>query len=395
MSNNAAPLSGVVAPGWEKVRDTFVHNLEFNGDHGASVAVYHRGQLVVDLAGGWFDRQKSVEYTRESLQVGFSMTKGVIAIALAMLVDRGLLEYSTPVSHYWPEFGQHGKDEATVAQLLSHQCGLYTVDGPITLEECLDWVTITQRLAATRPAWKIGTAYGYHALTYGWLAGELIRRIDGRSPGQFIREEIAGPLGVEFYVGLPAELEPRVSRLIARTKVEPAEQVSDEQMRRMIEAYGPQGKGTVALSVNGAFGNGAFNRPEVHQAEVPGGGGITNARSLAKIYAATFQPMDGVQLLSPSVREELRTRQTPEGTWDECLAMQHAFGMGVFLSCDPRPMTGPGSFGHSGAGGSNAFAHPERDVSFCYIMNAMAAQMGGDTRASSLIAAVDECLTSL
>jgi CubicO group peptidase (beta-lactamase class C family) len=394
MSNTAAPIQGTVATGWEKVRDTFVRNLEFNGDHGAGVAVYHRGELVVDLVGGWFDKNKTVEYSHDSLQVGFSMTKGIIAIAIAMLVDRGLIDYSAPVAQYWPEFDQHGKGEATVAQLLSHQCGLYTVDGEISLEECLDWVTITERLAATRPAWPIGTATGYHALTYGWLAGELIRRVDGRSPGRFVRDEIGGPLGAEIYIGLPAELESRVSRLVARTVVEPAEPMTDEQKTRLIEAFAPDGKGTNALSVNGAFGNGAFNRPEVHQAEVPGGNGITNARSMARMYSATFRPMDGVQLLSPSVREVLRTRQTPEGAWDLCLGVQHGFGMGMFVSNPHRPMTGHGSFGHSGAGGSIAFAHPERDVSFCYIMNAMAAQLGGDTRASSLITAVDECLTS-
>ena len=159
-------IVGTVAPGWEPVREVFAANLANTEEVGAGVAVYHRGVQVVDLWGGWFDAQRTIPYAENSLQLVFSTTKGITAIAVAMCIDRGLLSYDAPVAQYWPEFAAHGKGEATVAQLLSHQCGLYTVDGPITLDEALDWPTITARLADTAPRWPIGTAHGYHALTF-------------------------------------------------------------------------------------------------------------------------------------------------------------------------------------------------------------------------------------
>jgi CubicO group peptidase (beta-lactamase class C family) len=166
-----AQVGGAVAAGWESVREAFVNNLDNSEEVGAGVSVYHRGTKVVDLWGGSFDVEKTQPYAEDTLQLVFSTTKGITAIAVAMCVERGLLSYDEKVSTYWPEFAQHGKADATVAQLLSHQCGLYTVDGDITLAEALDWSTITARLAATAPRWDIGSKHGYHALTYGWLAG--------------------------------------------------------------------------------------------------------------------------------------------------------------------------------------------------------------------------------
>ena len=160
-------IGGVVASGWEPVRDAFMANLDSGEETGCAVSVYHRGSKVVDLWGGSFDADRSKPYEEDTLQLVFSTTKGITAIAVAMCVERGLLSYDAPVVKYWPEFAQHGKDSATVAQLLSHQCGLYTVDGDITLAEALDWDTVTARLADTEPRWPIGSTHGYHALTYG------------------------------------------------------------------------------------------------------------------------------------------------------------------------------------------------------------------------------------
>ena len=203
-------IGGSVAPGWEKVRDAFVGN--FAGEEvGAAAAVYHRGRKVVDLWGGSFDVEGTRDYTEDTLQLVFSTTKGITAIAVAMCVERGLLSYDEKVSTYWPEFAANGKGEATVAQLLSHQCGLYTVDGDISLAEALDWNTVTARLAATAPRWPIGSAHGYHALTYGWLAGELVRRVDPahRSLGTFVQQEIVAKVGGELWIGLPESQESR------------------------------------------------------------------------------------------------------------------------------------------------------------------------------------------
>ena len=168
---------GLVLGGWEPVREAFADNLASGRDVGAGVAVYHRGQLVVDLRGGFFDRSRTAPYAHDTLQLVFSTTKGVTAIAVGMCVDRGLLDYDEKVSAYWPEFAAAGKGDITVSQLLSHQAGLFSVDAPVTLADALDWATITGRLAEQAPLWEPGTTHGYHALTYGWLAGELVRDV--------------------------------------------------------------------------------------------------------------------------------------------------------------------------------------------------------------------------
>jgi len=389
------PISGTVAAGWESVREVFADNFASQGEVGAAVSIFHRGECVVDLIGGFTDKTDAVPYSKDTLQLVFSTTKGIAAIALAMLVDRGLVDYDDLVVDHWPEFGQHGKDEATIAQLVSHQCGLYAVDGPLTIEEALDWNTITARLAATAPRWPIGTAHGYHALTYGWLIGEVIRRVDGRSPGRFVQEEIAGPLGVEMYIGLPAEHEPRVSDVTTQRSTKKESKV-DPKIAAMIEQFmGPGTPAHDALSLGGAFGDGAFNQPRVRAAEIPAANGISNARSLATIYAATMQEMNGTQLLSSAVRERAARTVTPENEPDKCLVLGTTFGMGFMTSGPFVPMAGPGSFGHPGAGGSVAFAQPSRDLAFAYVMNAMSANLAGDLRSQALIKAASSVADSL
>lgn len=383
------------------MRDAFVNNFGSGEEVGAGVAVYHRGTKVVDLWGGSFDADRTTPYTEDTLQLVFSTTKGITAIALAICADRGLIDYSAPVAHYWPEFAANGKAEATVAELISHQCGLYTVDGEITLEEALDWPTITARLADTAPRWPIGTAHGYHALTYGWLAGELVRRVDPaqRSLGTFVREEIVEPLGVELWIGLPESEEQRVSPMI------PAPPPADPAMAAMAAQFiGPGTPGGDALSLNGAFGQLAsteddkqftFNTRAVHAAEVPAANGISNARSLARVYAATLAPIDGVQLFSDALRDVVRVTVTPDGEGDVCLIMGTTFGMGFMTHGAFTPYSGPGCYGHPGAGGSVAFADPGRDMGFAYVMNQMAGNLAGDLRAQAAIDAAAACADAI
>jgi CubicO group peptidase (beta-lactamase class C family) len=376
-----------VAPGWEPVRDAFVHSFDIKEDRGAGVAVYHRGKCVVDLMGGWRDREQAVPYDADTLQLVFSTTKGITSIAVAMCVERGLLSYEEKVSTYWPEFVAKGKADVTVAQLLSHRAGLYTVDGDITLEEALDWNTITSRLADTAPLFPVDSTHGYHALTFGWLAGELVRRVTGRSLGDFVREDIAGPVGVEMHVGLPPALEPRVAHLMAH----PIPKFSPEEVKTLMETSGPGTKGASALSLNGAFGQGAFNRKDVHQSQLPGANGISNARSLARIYAALVSDIDGVHLLGESIRNRATTSNTPHGEMDEILMSATDFAMGFMLHSERTPFAGPTSFGHNGAGGSCAFAQPSRELGFAYVMNTMMTTIDGDPRPARLIAAVTRC----
>jgi len=312
-----------------------------------------------------------------------------------MLVERGQVDYDDFVVDHWPEFGQHGKNTATVAQLVSHQCGLYAVDGPLTLDEALEWDLITSRLAATAPRWPIDTAHGYHALTYGWLIGEVIRRVDGRSPGRFVQEEIAGPLGVEMYIGLPGEHEPRVSPVTTQRATKKESKV-DPKVAAMIEKFmGPGTPAHDALSLSGVFGEGAFNQPRVRAAEIPAANGITNARSLATIYAATLREVNGVRLLSTEIRERAARTVTPENEPDKCLVLGTTFGMGFMTSGPFVPMAGPGSYGHPGAGGSVAFAQPSRDLAFAYVMNAMSANLAGDPRSQALIKVASSVADSL
>ena len=394
-------IIGTVAPGWEPVREAFAANLANTEELGAGVSAYHRGVQVVDLWGGWFDTERTVPYAEHSLQLVFSTTKGITAIAIAICVDRGLLSYDAPVSQYWPEFAAHGKGDATVAQLLSHQVGLYTVAGPITLEDALDWNTITARLADTAPRWPIGTAHGYHALTYGWLAGELVRRVDPthRSLGTFVQEEITQRLDIDLWVGLPAEFVKRVSPILAsQPNLDPA------VAAMMAQFMGPGTPGGDALSLNGAFnaesaagglGTNVFNTSRVLAAEIPAANGVSNAPSLAKVYAATMAPIDGVQLISDAVRNVARVTVTPENEPDNCLIMPTTFGMGFMTSGPFSLFAGPGSYGHPGAGGSVAFAQPERQFSFAYVMNQMANNLAADMRAQALVDACTSVIDSL
>ena len=385
---------GFVAPGWEPVKAAFEKNFELGEEVGASAAVYHRGVRVVDIWGGSFDATNDRPYDDSTLQLMFSTTKGIVAIAVAMCVQRGLLDYDEKVATYWPEFAAHGKGGATVAQLMSHQCGLIAPDVPVTLADVLDWKTITTMIADTKPDWPIGSGHGYHAVTFGYLAGELIRRTDGRSPGQFLADEIAGPLGVELWIGLPEEQEPRVSPIIGRPL---NEDNPDPVIRAMLEMFlGPDTRGGRALFLNGALHvDDAFNRRDVHAAEVPAANGIGTAQALAKVYAATMAPIDGVQLLNDEIRERARATITPAGEPDLCLVMPTTFGMGFMTHGMFTPYSGPGSFGHSGAGGSNAFAQPERQLAVGYVMNKMAANLAADARAQRITTAAAEVADTL
>lgn len=386
-------IGGFVEPGWEPVRSAFEQNFALGEEVGASATVYHRGHKVVDIWGGAFDETGERPYDDSTLQLMFSTTKGIVAIAVAMCVERGIIDYDEKVATYWPEFAAHGKGEATVAQLLSHQCGLIAPDAPTTLAEALDWKMITAMLADTAPDWPIGSGHGYHALTFGWLAGELIRRADGRSPGQFLADEIAGPLGVELWIGLPESLEPRVSPIVGRLTGPDL----DPNVRAMIEMFmGPDTRAGRALFLNGAFaGDDIFNRRDVHAAEIPAANGIGTAAALAKVYAATMTPVDGIRLLTDETGDRARATITPPGEPDLCLIMPTTFGMGFMTHGMFTPYSGPGSFGHSGAGGSNAFAQPERQLAVGYVMNKMAANLAADARAQRITDAAAKVADSL
>lgn len=320
-------IQGSTAEGWSYVRDLFKENFLKQRDLGASLAIYHHGELVVDLRGGWFDQAQLKPYDDNTLQLVFSTTKGLVAIAVALCVQRGLLDYSALVTKYWPEYGQNRKANTTVADIMSHRAGLLTDTSPF--EQHLNWTAMIHTLEKQEPLWTPGTAHGYHALTYGWLAGELVRRVDPqkRSFGQFIRDEITKPLNIEFYVGLPPAEEYRVSPLFFTYN-------ETEQSSPAVPGI-----------------DDVFNLASAHQAEIPAVNGIANARSVAKLYASLISDVDNgkfKRLLNEDIVKKASASNTPQNEIDRLLNATTQFGMGFILMNEAFPALGGHVFGHSG-----------------------------------------------
>ncbi|CAF1134928.1 unnamed protein product [Rotaria sordida] len=363
-------VHGIVAPAWESVRAIFEQNLVDGLDLGASLCVYHRGQCVIDLSGGWKDKEKTKSYTPETLQVVYSTSKGVIAAAVALCVDRGWLDYDAPVAKYWPEFADNGKEDITVAEVLSHRAGLPYVDHQLTADDVYNWSNITSLLAAEKPHWVPGSAHGYHAHTLGFLAGELVHRVDPkkRSYGQFVR----GELDDGFYVGVSDDkIEARVAPLIKKpvnTNI-----VAAQPMPPLVEK---------ALTFSGAFplnqpdGKILFNSARLHRAEMPATNGITNARSLARIYALLIGDIgeNGItkkRLVDEETLARATTNVTPIGEPDQnSYGLKTTFAKGGFqIYGEFFNALGEGIFGHTGRGGSCAFGYPPHKLAYAHVCN--------------------------
>jgi len=386
------PIDGEVEPGFEAVRDAFARNFTEHGDVGAQFCLHVEGRKVVDLWGGVADPLTDRPYDESTLQLVFSTTKGATAVCANLLAQRGQLDLDAPVATYWPEFGAAGKEHVPVRWLLCHKAGLPVIDKRLSLEEALDWDTTVGALAVQQPVWEPGTAHGYHALTYGWLVGEVIRRVDGRSLGTFFAEEVAKPLGLEFWIGLPESEEHRVSPLIGSLIPEGAGE--SEELRAMLaEFIGPDSLLGRALTLNGAFAADCWNSRAVHAAEIGAANGITNARSLSRMYAGLVEALPDAPaspLFTPSQVEAARTTQT-EGA-DRILFFDTTFGLGFFTASLFAPYGGAGSFGHSGAGGSMGFVDPDNRIAAGYVMNRMAQNLSGDPRTRGLIKASYEAV---
>ncbi len=388
-------IDGWTAPGFEIVRDQFEKNFADGLEVGAAFAAYHHGQKVVDVWGGIADEATERPWEEDTLIVVFSTTKGATAICAHQLAQAGRLDVDAPVVEYWPEFGQAGKETIPVDYLLSHRAGLPWVDEKLALEDALAWEPMIHALEHQSPVWEPGTAHGYHAVTFGYLVGEVIRRISGRSIGTYFRDEVAAPLGLDFHIGLPAELEPRVGRLIGGIGGIGGDAPADadpEAMAALAALVGPDSKLGKALSGGGAFSEaGVFNTRAVHAAEIPAAGGITDARSIARMYAACIGEVDGVRLLGEAQVEEATTQRT-EGPDIVLLDLDLQFGLGFFVPSTLLQLGGPRSFGHFGAGGSAGWVDPEADLAFGYAMNRMDLGLAGDLRSYSLVNACYEAI---
>ena len=380
---------GWTEPGFERVRDVFTTNLEEGHDVGASFAAYHRGRQVVDLWGGIADPATDRPWEKDAIAVVFSTTKGATATCAHRLAQEGRLDLDAPVVEYWPEFGQAGKEEIPVSFLLAHQAGLPWVDERLSLADVLSWEPLIHALERQAPVWPPGTQHGYHAVTFGFLVGEVVRRVSGRSVGTYFREEIAAPLGLDFWIGLPEEHEPRVATLIGGLSLDGL----DDATRAVMEQFvGPETMLGKALTVNGAIDStDALATRAAHAAELPATGGIGDARSIARLYAAIIGEVDGIRVLEPAQVELARTRRT-NGPNTVLLNLDLQFGLGFIVTSSLVQVGGPNSFGHFGLGGSGGWCDPDAELTFGYVMNRLELGLAGDLRIFSLINACYDAL---
>jgi len=370
---------GYVAAGFRRVADTFLANFDKHGDTGAACTIYVHGEPVLDL---WAGSSERGSFTRDTRSVLFSVSKGITTICLLMAAEEGHLALDAPVAQYWPEFAANGKSSVTVRQLLAHQAGLIAPEERLTVDDLRAWTPVTEALAAQKPLWTPGTSHAYHAITIGWLAGEVLRRTTGKRPSEWLRERISGPLGLSLTFGADpdaADFAPLGDPLPSQ---EPAQaDLTDLDLVARV------------MGMNGALdGMNLFttaNHPDFLSYEVPAGNLVGTAHDLARLYSATINGVDGIQLLRPDTIRDAR-RPLSEGRPFFGADAGLRWGSGFMIDSPRRTMAGPGSFGHDGAGGQLAFANPELGVAFGY----QTIRPGGepDHRAEDLCRALRGCL---
>lgn len=374
-------MDGFGDDGFGPVADAFAANFGTAGEVGAAVAVYLDGRAVVDLWAGAADRSSGRAWDRSTVVGVFSCSKGVMATLVNLLIQDRRLDPDQPVARYWPEFAAAGKQAITVRQLVSHQAGLAAIDGAFTLEEALSWDPVVDALASAAPQWEPGTRHGYHMRSFGWLTGELVRRVTGLAPAEAVAAMVVRPLGLDLWLGMPVADQGRCATLI------PPEPTGID----LAELLGPDSlTARVVTGPSGLFHyDEMWNSARIRSAVIPSSGMITDARSLARLYAACTGPVGEVRLLEAGTAAAAATPQA-QGP-DAILAVETAFGLGYMVGpALPSPCP-PGSFGHGGAGGSLAFADPAAQVGFGYVMNRMRLDPD-DPRAAGLVSALYRCL---
>lgn len=383
-------VEGIVEPGFEGVREVFARQFG-DGQHiGAAVAVYHRGRPVVDLWGGVADEASGAPWQRETMCVGYSTTKGLTATCLHVLADRGLVAYDDLVSKHWPEFAQHGKEHVTVRHVLTHQSGIPQQPDGYLNADLLDWERMVQAMERLEPLWEPGTANGYHAYNFGWLVGELVRRVSGKSVGTFLRDEVAGPLRIDgLYIGAPADAEPRIATVTSRIVLTPemeaarAKISSESLLSRAMPAW---------MGESVAF----VNSPAAHRAEIPAVTGTMTARDLARMYACIAQrgALDGTRIMSAQ-RVQAMVEPQPKRA-DRVISLEIPWGLGYMLGGGVITTEGPRptALGHPGFGGSIGFADPEIEMAFGFVPNALTMDLLGGSRSAELADAARAAIAS-
>ena len=369
------------------VREAFAEGFRSRNEIGSAVAVTLDGKSVVDLWAGHADLSRTRPWARDTIVNIYSCTKGMTALCAHQLVERGQLDLDAPVATYWPEFAQASKARIPVRWLLSHRSGLPAVRDMLPPEALYDWTAMCDALAAQSPWWEPGTHHGYHAVTFGWLVGEVVRRITGRSLGTYFREEIAGPLGLDLHIGLPDAEHGRVAEM---SEI-PTDQVDPDALGLAQVVFSdPEGMAARAFVNPPSMALGP-NNPEWRRAEIPGANGHGAARDLARVYGALARggTVDGIRMLSAESVARCASEQSFGP--DQVLQISTRFGLGFMLPQErPDARFGPSkrAFGHPGAGGSLGFADPEHRVGFGYVMNRMGPHVLLDQRAVALIDAV-------
>jgi CubicO group peptidase (beta-lactamase class C family) len=392
-------IEGYVASGFEQVRYEFERNFAVRNELGGACAAYVGGEKVVDLWGGVRDARDGEPWSEDTLVLVYSTSKGLAAMTLALAHSRGWLDYDERVAAYWPEFGQAGKDEVTVRQLLAHEAGLPVVDERLDAHLLADFDRLSDAIARQPPAWRPGTRHGYHGVSLGWYEGELMRRVDPehRTLGRFFAEEIAAPLGLDIWFGAPEDLpRERLARIERIPAWKALPHIRDLPRPMALAMANPR-----SLTYR-TFANPRLRRPadldraEYRRVEFPAGGAIGSARDIARAYAAFVADPPELGLAAATLEEITRFPPRPLHGWhDEVLKVDTAFSLGF-----ARPLgefrfgTSARAFGHPGAGGSFAFADPDRGVAFAYVMNRMGFHLNDDPREKALRDALYRCLGS-
>jgi CubicO group peptidase (beta-lactamase class C family) len=367
-------IRGLCPPAFDMVRAAFEDNFSRGEELGARFSVVQDGGVVIDLLGGFADRGREAPFGPDILTPIYSSTKAMAAFLMARLVDSGRLDYERKVSEIWPEFAQAGKGEVTVGQVLSHQVGLTGFPDQMDPALWLDWDAICAKLAAMKPLWPPGTANGYHPVTFGYMAGEIFRRVDGRTMGRALREDIAEPFGLDLWIGLPDSETGRVA---------------DVQRPSTLPKFGPPNEALRAAFLTKWSSTAGHPEPEWRRMEIPSANGHATALGLAKLMSALAQDgvLDGRRLISPGVAARAGAERI-RGL-DLVLPYEVSWAAG-FMRNEPNFFYGPtpSAFGHSGWGGSCTFADPERGIAAAYVMNRQTAHLIGDPRSRRLIDAV-------
>ena len=389
-----AGSQGICDARFTTVQDAFAENFVKRGEVGAAVCVYVDGMAVVDLWGGFADAARTRPWAQDTIASVASSTKGMTALCAHLLVERGLLDLDSPVARYWPEFARGGKERIPVRWLLGHRAGLPAVRQDMATEMLFDWNAFTTALAETDPWWEPGTRHGYHARTYGYLVGEVIRRVSGQTVGQFFRTHVAEPLNADFYIGVPGSEDARAAEVLAAPRPASGEPTPLERL-----AQDPTSMAARAF-FNPRAPTDVVNTRAWRAAEIPSSNGHTTARALARIYGALANggALEGVRLLSTATIDGAIVEQSCG--MDAILELPSRFGLGFmlplrehFLECGLglQPF-GPNAraFGHWGFGGSVGFADPDGGVGFGYVMNQYKAGTSAspDLRWPSLVEAV-------